>query len=65
MLYVCLCGYEPFFGINEDQLIAANRAAVLEFYLPEWGEVSQEAKDLVSAGGERAFSRCSSYNSTF
>lgn len=50
VLYVCLCGYEPFFGVNEADLIAANRAAVYEFHVPEWEEVSEAAKDLVRQG---------------
>lgn len=46
-MYSCLCGYEPFYGANEEQLVAANRAAEFEFHMPEWAEVSEEAKDLV------------------
>ncbi|CAN0306824.1 unnamed protein product, partial [Laminaria digitata] len=47
VLYVCLCGYEPFFGVNEEQLIAANKKAVFEFHTVEWCGVSDSAKDLV------------------
>lgn len=48
MLYICLCGYEPFYGVNEEELIAANKTGEFEFHLPEWGHVSEGAKDLVS-----------------
>lgn len=48
VLYVCLCGYEPFFGVTEKDLIAANKKAVFEFPAAEWEEVSDGAKDLVS-----------------
>ena len=47
-MYICLCGYEPFFGMNEEQLIAANKKAVFEFHPVEWCGVSDAAKDLVS-----------------
>ncbi|CAM9663528.1 unnamed protein product, partial [Choristocarpus tenellus] len=45
--YTVLCGYEPFYGRNEENLIAANKAANFEFYSPEWDEVPNDAKDLV------------------
>lgn len=51
VLYMCLCGYEPFYGMNENELLAANKAAVVEFHLPEWRDVSQGARDLVSGSG--------------
>lgn len=50
-MYMCLCGYEPFYGVNENELLAANKAAVVEFHLPEWRDVSQGARDLVSGSG--------------
>lgn len=47
-MYICLCGYEPFFGVNEEQLIAANKKSAFEFHPVEWCGVSDSAKDLVS-----------------
>lgn len=61
MLYVCLCGYEPFFGVNEADLIAANKAAVYEFHVPEWEEISEAAKDLVRQGSVFCFCGCASH----
>jgi serine/threonine protein kinase len=46
-LYVMLCGYEPFYGESDAELIAANRAAVVDFPDDEWKGVSADAKDLV------------------
>jgi serine/threonine protein kinase len=46
-LYVMLCGYEPFYGESDAELIAANRAAVVDFPDDEWKGVSADAKELV------------------
>jgi Protein kinase domain len=46
-LYVMLCGYEPFYGENDDELKEANKAAVFDFPNEEWNNVSTEAMDLV------------------
>lgn len=35
-LYVMLCGYEPFYGETDAELIEANREAVLEFPDDDW-----------------------------
>mmetsp|Transcript_12657 Transcript_12657/g.20559 ORF Transcript_12657/g.20559 Transcript_12657/m.20559 type:complete len:1601 (+) Transcript_12657:232-5034(+) len=48
VIYTLLCGYEPFFGETDDELIAANKSGDYAFMLPEWGRVSDEAKDFVS-----------------
>jgi len=45
--YTLLCGYEPFYGMNDKQLIEANKTAEYQFHLPEWENVSEDAKDLV------------------
>eukprot|EP00611_Tribonema_gayanum_P008657 TRINITY_DN1824_c3_g1_i3.p4 TRINITY_DN1824_c3_g1~~TRINITY_DN1824_c3_g1_i3.p4 ORF type:complete len:111 (-),score=47.58 TRINITY_DN1824_c3_g1_i3:434-766(-) len=51
--YTVLCGYEPFYGVNERLLIAANKAGRYEFHMPEWEGVPDDAKDLVAALLER------------
>lgn len=48
MLYLCLSGMEPFYGMNEQEVRAANRRAEFGFNLPAWESISDEAKDLVS-----------------
>lgn len=45
--YTMLCGYEPFFGVNDDELIQMNKSVEYEFEEPEWATISDEAKDLV------------------
>jgi calcium/calmodulin-dependent protein kinase I len=35
-LYVMLCGYEPFYGETDDELVAANREACFEFPEGDW-----------------------------
>ena len=48
-LYVMLCGYEPFYGTSDEELIEANRKADLEFPEEEWSSVSKEAISLVKS----------------
>jgi len=45
--YVLLCGYTPFYGENQKQLFDRILKADVEFFSPEWDEVSQEARDFV------------------
>ncbi|CAB9508138.1 MAP kinase-activated protein kinase 2 (Fragment) [Seminavis robusta] len=45
--YVMLCGYEPFYGETDEELVAANKAARVDFPDNDWRNVSSEAKDLV------------------
>jgi serine/threonine protein kinase len=47
-LYVMLCGYEPFYGETNAQLVEANKEAHLEFPADEgWSSVSDLAIDLI------------------
>ncbi|GMF17197.1 unnamed protein product [Phytophthora lilii] len=46
--YTMLCGYEPFFGVNNEELIQMNKRVDYEFEEPEWASISDEAKDMVS-----------------
>lgn len=46
-LYVMLCGYEPFYGETNTQLIHANKEAHVDFPLEDWSNVSHEARDLL------------------
>ncbi|CAN0479455.1 unnamed protein product, partial [Discosporangium mesarthrocarpum] len=45
--YTILCGYEPFYGVTETQLIESNKEGEVCFYSPEWDDVPGDAKDLV------------------
>jgi serine/threonine protein kinase len=46
--YVLLCGYEPFYGTDDHQLIQSNRNVDYAFHEPEWGKVSDDAKDWIA-----------------
>ncbi|GKY94283.1 hypothetical protein MPSEU_000394100 [Mayamaea pseudoterrestris] len=46
-LYVMLCGYEPFYGETDSELIRANREAHIEFPPEEWKCISSPARELV------------------
>lgn len=46
-LYVMLCGYEPFYGESDEELVTANKEAQFDFPTNDWKNVSPEAKDLV------------------
>jgi len=46
-LYVMLCGYEPFYGESDAELVAANKAAKIDFPEDEWKDISQEGRDLI------------------
>jgi len=47
-LYLMLCGYEPFYGESEKELIKANKKADFDFPDSEWSKISPEAKNLVA-----------------
>lgn len=36
VIYTLLCGYEPFYGTDDAQLIKSNKNVNYEFHLPEW-----------------------------
>ena len=47
VVYTLLCGYEPFYGTDDAQLIKANKGVNYEFHMPEWGDISDNAKDWI------------------
>lgn len=47
VLYVMLCGYEPYYGESEMALIEANKRAIVGFPEGDWQGVSEEARDLI------------------
>lgn len=47
VMYVLLCGYEPFYGEDEKQLIQENKTAKVEFPKDDWKDISIEGRDLV------------------
>ncbi|GLE05054.1 hypothetical protein PINS_up014038 [Pythium insidiosum] len=57
VVYTMLCGYEPFFGVNDEELIQMNKLVEYEFEEPEWSSISDEAKDLITLMMEKDTSR--------
>ena len=48
ILYILLCGYPPFNGSTDKQIIQAVLSGKYTIDEPEWAEVSADAKDLVA-----------------
>lgn len=46
-MYILLCGYPPFNGANDKQIIEAVIRGKFTLDEPEWDDISDEAKDLV------------------
>ncbi|CAD8149451.1 unnamed protein product [Paramecium octaurelia] len=47
ILYVILCGYPPFYGENEKEILTEIRNAQLQFDGDEWQQIPQEIKDFI------------------
>lgn len=47
--YVCLCGYEPFYGETDAELKEANKLARIDFPADEWSSISDDAKEFVQS----------------
>lgn len=47
ILYILLCGYPPFNGANDKQIIEAVLKGKFTLDEPEWDEINDDAKDLV------------------
>jgi calcium-dependent protein kinase len=47
ILYIMLCGYPPFDGENEEEILIAVQKAKFEFKDPIWEHISADAKDLI------------------
>jgi calcium-dependent protein kinase len=47
MLYILLCGYPPFYGDDNKEILEMVQKGIFDFDGEEWDEVSSEAKDLI------------------
>ena len=47
ILYILLCGYPPFFGDDDNEILQMVAKGKFDFDGEEWNEVSKEAKDLI------------------
>jgi len=48
ILYILLCGYPPFYGSNEKEVMKMISKGKFDFDGEEWSVVSSSAKDLIS-----------------
>lgn len=47
ILYILLCGYPPFYGDDDQEILRSVMKGDFEFEGEEWEEVSDLAKDLI------------------
>ena len=47
ILYILLCGYFPFNGDNDDQIVEAIKSGKVNFIKDEWKHISNDAKELI------------------
>jgi serine/threonine protein kinase len=47
IMYILVCGYPPFYGDEQQEILAMVKAGAIDFPEEEWGNVSQECKDLI------------------
>lgn len=46
-MYILLCGYPPFNADNDNEILEKIAIGDFDFPEEEWGDVSQEAKQLI------------------
>lgn len=47
ILYILLCGYPPFYGDDDAEILSMVMKGKFDFDGDEWDEISKEAKDLI------------------
>jgi calcium-dependent protein kinase len=47
IMYILLCGYPPFYGRNDQEVLTKVRKGTYFFDEKDWGRVSNEAKNLI------------------
>mmetsp|Transcript_106773 Transcript_106773/g.147814 ORF Transcript_106773/g.147814 Transcript_106773/m.147814 type:complete len:92 (+) Transcript_106773:7-282(+) len=47
ILYILLCGYPPFYGDDNQEILQMVQKGAFDFDGEEWDEVSNDAKDLI------------------
>ena len=52
MVYTLLCGYEPFYGETEQELLQANKTVNYEFLSPDFDTISADAIDFIRSAME-------------
>ena len=46
-MYILLCGYPPFYGDDDTEILQMVVKGKFDFEGEEWNDVSKEAKDLI------------------
>jgi len=47
IMYVVLCGYPPFHGDTDNEVLKKIRSGVFGFSKSDWGNITEDAKDLI------------------
>ena len=47
ILYILLCGYPPFYGDDDQEILQMVAKGKFDFDGEEWDDISREAKDLI------------------
>jgi calcium-dependent protein kinase len=47
IMYVLLCGYPPFYGESDGEVLSKVRLGTFSFNAADWKDVSEDAKDLI------------------
>ncbi len=47
ILYIMLCGYPPFNGAEDQDILDAVKVGKFKFPEEDWGHISEDAKDLI------------------
>lgn len=47
ILYIMLCGYPPFGGKSEDEILKKVKLGKFKFEPEDWDRVSEEAKSII------------------
>lgn len=47
ILYILLCGYPPFYGDDDQEILKMVKKSEFDFDGEEWEDVSNDAKDLI------------------
>lgn len=47
ILYILLCGYPPFYGDDDQQILEMVQRGKFDFDGEEWDDISKDAKDLI------------------